>query len=116
MNDQITGRDDLTVTLPRTEALASLADARAAIDGIDAALAALLERRAEVAGAVQRLKPVGGFAGRDPERERLIVDAMAERAPSLAPGHLAKIMNAVIEAGLEAAERKNVQDPSAPPR
>ncbi|MEW2356609.1 chorismate mutase [Spirillospora sp. NPDC029432] len=105
--------EELTVALPRTDRLATLADARAAIDGIDAALAALLERRAAVAGVVQRLKPVGGFAGRDPERERLIVAAMAERAPSLAAGHLAKIMNAVIEAGLDAAERKNVQDAPA---
>ncbi|MFI0349627.1 chorismate mutase [Actinomadura sp. 9N407] len=105
-----TGIDELTLALPRTASLATLADARAAIDGIDTAIAALLERRAAVAGVVQRLKPVGGFAGRDPERERLIVAAMAEHAPSLAPGHLARIVNAVIEAGLDAAERKNVQD------
>jgi chorismate mutase len=97
--------EHLTVTLPRPHELATVPDARAAIDEIDAALAALLERRAAVAARVQRLKPVGGFAGRDPERERRIVDAMAERAPSLDPGHLTRIMNAVIEAGLDAAER-----------
>ncbi|MFC5751156.1 chorismate mutase [Actinomadura rugatobispora] len=107
----------LTVPLPRPEDLATVDDARAAIDGLDAVLAALLERRAAVAGVVQRLKPVGGFAGRDPERERRIVAAMSRHAPSLAPGHLARIMNAVIEAGLDAAERdpggrKNVQDPA----
>ncbi|XVQ13831.1 chorismate mutase [Spirillospora sp. CA-255316] len=132
--DPTTGADELlTVSLPRTEDLATVDDARAAIDGIDAVLAALLERRAAVAGVVQRLKPVGGFAGRDPERERRIVAAMSRHAPSLAPGHLARIMNAVIEAGLDAAERgpgdapddgagacpspagcerKNVQDPA----
>ncbi|GAA2407819.1 hypothetical protein GCM10010191_15350 [Actinomadura vinacea] len=120
-------RDELTVALPRTEDLATVDDARAAIDGIDTVLAALLERRAAVAGVVQRLKPVGGFAGRDPDRERRIVAAMSPHAPSLDPGHLARIMNAVIEAGLDAAEReragagelcpshsecKNVQDPA----
>ena len=107
--------DVLSVPLPRTEDLTTVEAARAAIDDLDAALAALLERRAAVAGVVQRLKPVGGFAGRDPERERRIVAAMSAHAPSLAPGHLARIMNAVIEAGLDAAERgrKNVQDPAA---
>ncbi|GAA3976756.1 hypothetical protein GCM10023085_68950 [Actinomadura viridis] len=93
----------LTVPLPRPRDLATVDDARAAIDGIDAALATLLEHRAAVAGVVQRLKPVGGFAGRDPDRERRIVAAMAEHAPSLGPERLARIMNAVIEAGLEAA-------------
>lgn len=94
----------LTVPLPQPDGLATLAAARAAIDGIDAALAVLLEHRAAVAGVVQHLKPVGGFAGRDPERERAIVAAMAERAPSLGAEGLARIVNAIIEAGLEAAQ------------
>ncbi|GLW63176.1 hypothetical protein Arub01_14200 [Actinomadura rubrobrunea] len=112
MSDQTLQHEELRVTIPRAEALATVEEARAAIDGIDAALAALLERRAAVAGVVQRLKPVGGFAGRCPDRERQIVAAMAERAPTLGPERLARIMNAVIEAGLEVAElqRRNVQD------
>lgn len=85
---------------------ASLAEARAAIDEVDAKLAVLLQRRAELAVAVQRLKPVGGFAGRNPARERQIVEAMAERAPALGPERLARIMNTVIEAGLEVAEER----------
>jgi chorismate mutase len=95
----------LRVSLPSVEDLGTVAEARAAIDGLDAALAVLLERRAEVAALVQRLKPVGGFAGRNPDRERAIVDAMAEHAPSLGRDRLMKIMNAVIEAGLDAADR-----------
>ncbi|GAA2163604.1 chorismate mutase [Actinomadura napierensis] len=95
----------LRVPLPVADDLATVAQARAAIDGLDAALAVLLERRAAVAALVQRLKPVGGFAGRNPGREREIVDAMAEHAPSLGRDHLTKIMNAVIEAGLDAADR-----------
>ncbi|MGI5159547.1 chorismate mutase [Microbispora sp. CA-102843] len=80
--------------------------ARAAIDRVDAALATLLERRAALAGRIQRLKPVGGFRGRDMERERRLVAAMARRAPSLGAGLLAPIMNAVIEAGLRLSEEK----------
>ncbi len=91
--------DDSPETIP---------DARAAIDRVDAALATLLERRAELAGVVQRLKPVGGFAGRDPGREREIVEAMASRAPRLGPDRLARIMAAVIEAGLEVSEERDL--------
>ncbi|MEV5411749.1 chorismate mutase [Thermopolyspora sp. NPDC052614] len=82
----------------------SIADARAAIDRVDAALAVLLERRAELAGRIQRLKPVGGFAGRDLDRERRLVAAMARHAPRLGEARIARIMNAVIEAGLDLAE------------
>nr|WP_067463492.1 chorismate mutase [Actinomadura macra] len=96
----------MRVRLPSLADITTLGDARAAIDGLDAALATLLERRAAVAAVVQRLKPVGGFAGRNPERERQIVEAMAEYAPSLGPERLARIMNAVIEAGLDAADER----------
>jgi len=82
--------------------------ARAAIDQVDAALATLLERRAELAGVVQRLKPVGGFAGRDLDREQRIVESMAARAPRLGPGRIARIMTAVIEAGLQASEEHDL--------
>src|SRR5690606_11672194 len=95
----------VTVPTARWAAPRTVADARAQIDRVDAALAVLLERRAELAGVVQRLKPVGGFAGRDMERERRLVAAMARRAPRLGEARLARIMNAVIEAGLELAEQ-----------
>ncbi|WP_242902053.1 chorismate mutase [Actinomadura terrae] len=110
MQDQVIGEGvsrtpsgELRVALPPVAEIGTLAEARTAIDGLDAALAVLLERRAAVAALVQRLKPVGGFAGRSPERERQIVEAMAEHAPVLGPERLARIMNAVIEAGLDAA-------------
>jgi chorismate mutase len=94
--------------LIRDEPADTLPGARAAIDRVDAALATLLQRRAELAGRVQRLKPVGGFAGRDPDREREIVEAMARRAPRLGADRLARIMNAVIEAGLDASEEHDL--------
>jgi len=83
----------------------SLPGCREAIDGVDAALASLLEYRVALAGEVQRHKPVGGHAGRDPAREAEIVHAMAHRAPSLGRDGLARIMDAVITAGLDAAEQ-----------
>nr|WP_283134010.1 chorismate mutase [Rhizohabitans arisaemae] len=92
--------------LVRPEAPDSVDAARSAIDKVDAALAVLLERRAGLAGAVQRLKPVGGFAGRDPARERALVAAMARRAPRLGAGRLGRVMKAVIEAGLEVSEEE----------
>ncbi|WP_342671494.1 chorismate mutase [Nonomuraea candida] len=92
--------------LLRDEAPATLPECRQAIDRVDAALATLLERRAALAGRVQEIKPVGGFAGRDLGRERDLVARMAVRAPSLGPARLAPIMNAVIEAGLHLAEER----------
>ncbi|MDL4770991.1 chorismate mutase [Actinomadura xylanilytica] len=105
----------LTVPLAPLDDLTTLDAARAAIDDIDAALAVLLERRAAVAGVVQRLKPVGGFAGRDPERERAIVAAMAGRAPALGAGRLARIVDVIIEAGLEAAAEAPAGPAAEPP-
>jgi chorismate mutase len=85
----------------------SLPDCREAIDRVDAALAALLEYRVTLVGEVQRHKPVSGHAGRDRAREAEIVHAMARRAPSLDRTGLAQIMDAVITAGLDAAETTN---------
>lgn len=79
--------------------------ARQAIDQVDASLANLLESRTALAALVQRLKPVGGFAGRDREREQQLVAAMARRAPQLGLARIRRIMAVVIEAGLDLAER-----------
>ncbi|MGW4644427.1 chorismate mutase [Sphaerisporangium sp. NPDC004334] len=104
-------REAVTVVgaLVRDENPATVAAAREAIDRVDAALAVLLERRAGLAGTIQRLKPVGGFAGRDMDRERRLVAAMARRAPRLGEELLAPVMNAVIEAGLHLAERERAE-------
>ncbi|MFI6923805.1 chorismate mutase [Nonomuraea spiralis] len=96
----------LVGALLRPEAPGTLAECREAIDRVDAALATLLERRAALAGVVQRLKPVGGFAGRDLARERALVARMATRAPQLGEERLAAVMNAVIEAGLHLSEER----------
>ncbi|HEU4540005.1 MAG TPA: chorismate mutase [Jiangellaceae bacterium] len=82
----------------------SLGVCREAIDRVDAVLASLLEYRVGLASEVQRHKPLGGHAGRNPGRETEIVRGMAARAPSLTRNQLATIMEAVIIAGLDAAE------------
>ena len=104
--ESVIGEAEVTCGLPTAAQVTSLEEARAAIDRVDAALATLLERRVELAGIVQRIKPVGGFAGRDMERERALVARMALRAPSLGEPGLAPIMNAVIEAGLRLSEQR----------
>ncbi|MEU8107917.1 chorismate mutase [Nonomuraea muscovyensis] len=96
----------LVGALLRPETPGTLGECREAIDRVDAALATLLERRAALAGIVQTLKPVGGFAGRDAARERALVARMARRAPELGEDRLAAVMNAVIEAGLHLAEER----------
>lgn len=86
-----------------------IAHLRGRIDVLDAELAQLLERRALVAAEVQRLKPVGYFAGWDSERERLLVERMAAHAPRLGPDRLAAIMDSVISAGLDAAQQEAIR-------
>ncbi|WP_182885101.1 chorismate mutase [Microbispora sp. H10885] len=100
----------LLAALVRPQSPRTLTEARGEIDRVDAALAVLLERRALLAARIQRLKPVGGFRGRDMERERRLVAGMARRAPRLGVRRLAPIMNAVIEAGLHAAEEERDRD------
>jgi chorismate mutase len=105
----------LVGALVRPERPATLPECRQAIDRVDAALATLLERRAALAGIVQTLKPVGGFAGRDMARERALVARMAEHAPELGEARLVPIMNAVIEAGLSLAEERSANGWSSQP-
>ncbi|WP_017587279.1 chorismate mutase [Nocardiopsis ganjiahuensis] len=96
--------DTAPATEPRTAE--QILHLRGRIDQMDAELAELLERRALVAARVQRLKPVGYFAGRDMGRERELVERMAEHAPRLGADRLAAIMDRVISAGLDAAQEE----------
>jgi chorismate mutase/GNAT superfamily N-acetyltransferase len=79
-----------------------LAVVRRRIDALDDRLAELLNERALLTAAAQRSKPVGGHAGRDPDREAEIVARMAVRAPDLGERGLAAVMHAVITASLDA--------------
>lgn len=79
---------------------------RRQVDTVDDELVGLLDRRAALTRAIQSVKPVGGQAGRDPEREAEIVARMAARSELLDPDLLGRIMREVITAGLTAAERR----------
>lgn len=106
--------DTTTLLTPvvRPEHPPTLLGCRDAIDRVDSALATLLDYRASLAAEVQRHKPVPGYAGRDPQREAEIVDRMAVRAPRLGHEGVERIMTAVIEAGLDAAERRTPAPPA----
>lgn len=79
---------------------------RRRIDEIDASLAGLLQRRAELTAAVQRRKLARDRDAwpppRDPDRERQIAEAMSELAPSLGVERLARIMDVVIAESIAA--------------
>jgi chorismate mutase len=88
---------DLRMAWPGTEPLAFY---RSLIDGVDAELGELLNRRAALTAAVQ---PHKGSAGRDAEREREIARALVRRAPILGEERLLRILHTIITESLEAA-------------
>ena len=73
---------------------------RGLIDEVDEQLGDLLARRAALTRAVQGQK---GDAARDPEREREIAAALAQRAPALGHDRLARIVQAIITESIDAA-------------
>ena len=72
---------------------------RGLIDEVDADLGDVLARRAALTRAVQPHKPV---AERDPDRERAIAEALAQRAPALGPDRLHRIVDTIITETLAA--------------
>jgi chorismate mutase/ribosomal protein S18 acetylase RimI-like enzyme len=104
------GAPDVEMLWPGRDPLGTV---RRRIDAVDDRLADLLDERALLTAAAQRLKHVGGHAGRDPDREAQIAARMAQRAPDLGEAALTRIMQAVIEAGLDAV-RERERGPDAP--
>ena len=92
---------DIMTAWPGPEPLVFL---RRLVDQVDAELGPLLERRSTLTAAIQRIKPVGGQAGRDPERERQIALLMAEHAPRLGAERLQRIVHTIITESLDAAD------------
>ncbi len=93
---------DLRMAWPGGDPVAYL---RRQVDDVDDELARVLARRAALTAAIQAHKEVPGEPGRDPGREAQIVARMAVHAPALGRAGLARIVDAVITASLEAAER-----------
>lgn len=100
------GAPDLHLVWPGEDAVTFL---RTQIDATDRELAEVLARRFALTAGIQHQKEAAGLgaghAGRDPEREREIVERMVAHAPGLATSALATIMDAVISESLTAWER-----------
>lgn len=88
---------DIKMAWPGAEPLTFF---RRLIDEVDEELGDLLARRCALTGAVQQHKH---DATRDPARERVIAEAMAERAPGLGAERLARIVDVIITESLDAA-------------
>ena len=79
---------------------------RSQVDDADDELALVLARRAALTARIQDHKEVRGHEGRDPVREAEIVQRLATKAPALGVEGWARVLEAVIAASLDAAERR----------
>jgi chorismate mutase/GNAT superfamily N-acetyltransferase len=80
---------------------------RGQVDEADDELAAVLARRAALTARIQEHKHVRGHEGRDPAREAEIVQRLTAKAPALGTEGWARVVDAVIHASLDAAERES---------
>jgi chorismate mutase/GNAT superfamily N-acetyltransferase len=87
-----------------------LAYLRTQVDKADADLALVLSRRAALTARIQEHKHVRGHEGRDPAREAEIVARLVAKAPALGTDGWARVVEAVITASLDAAERSAERD------
>ena len=79
----------------------SLDDLRSRIDSIDDQILALLEQRAEVVARVARAKGEAGLPAYDPERERAVLDRLAQRGAGRFPREsIARVYREVMSACL----------------
>jgi 3-deoxy-7-phosphoheptulonate synthase len=86
------------VTSARPLPATTVDQCRAAIDGVDTALAQLLERRATLVARVERIKLDAGVPIRDRRREAEVTERVALLAPQLGHAGAAAVMSAVIDA------------------
>jgi GNAT superfamily N-acetyltransferase/chorismate mutase len=83
-----------------------MADRRTQVDETADDLALVLARRAALTARIQEHKEVPGHEGRDPAREAEIVERLVATAPALGTEGWTRILEAVITASLDAAERR----------
>jgi chorismate mutase len=95
---EIVRSTQLLVTQARPSPVTTVEQCRTAIDGVDAVLAQLLERRATLVSRVERIKLEQGVAIRDRRREAEVTARVALLAPQLGQAGAAAIMSAVIDA------------------
>jgi 3-deoxy-7-phosphoheptulonate synthase len=89
---------ELIAAMARPSPAASVEECRTAIDGVDSALARLLERRATLVARVERIKLETGVPIRDLRREAEVTDRVARLAPQLGRNGATAVMTAVIDA------------------
>lgn len=101
------GAPDIRMVWPGERPLAGL---RRWIDEVDADLAELLARRFALTAAVQgekrRAGEPAGHAGRDPGREREIVERMVAHSPGLDADRIGRVMGTIIGESLEEWQRR----------
>jgi chorismate mutase/GNAT superfamily N-acetyltransferase len=97
------GAPDVRMVWPGPDPMSFL---RHQIDQVDHDLADLVNRRIALTAAVQPLKETPGHAGRDAERERQIAERLAARTPGLDEETWEPIVAALVETGLDVAERR----------
>jgi 3-deoxy-7-phosphoheptulonate synthase len=95
---EIVRATELLVTSARPSAAATVDQCRTAIDGVDSALARLLERRATLVARIERIKLDAGVPIRDRRREAEVTARVARLAPQLGRAGATAIMTAVIDA------------------
>jgi 3-deoxy-7-phosphoheptulonate synthase len=89
---------ELLAASARPSPATTIGQCRDAIDGVDSALARLLERRATLVAQVTRIKLDAGVPIRDRRREADVTSRVAQLAPHLGPAGAAAVMSAVIDA------------------
>jgi len=90
------------VTLTRSPAAATLAEARGSIDAIDDAILRLVEHRATVVGAVQRHKARSRQPARDGGRERDMLARLQQHAIRLDDAAVSTLLHTIINVCLDA--------------
>ncbi len=88
---------ELLVALARPSPASTIRECRDAIDGVDAALARLLERRAMLVARVERTKLDSGVPIRDQGRETEVMQRVVRLAPHLGQAGATAVMSAVID-------------------
>ena len=94
---------ELLVASARPSPATTIGQCRDAIDGVDSALARLLERRATLVARVERIKLDSGVPIRDHGREAEVTQRVVRLAPNLGQAGVTAVMSAVIDACIATA-------------
>ncbi len=100
---EVVAAAQLLAASARPSPATTIGQCRDAIDGVNSALARLLERRATLVARVARIKLDAGVPIRDRRREADVISRVAVLAPRLGQAGAAAVMSAVIDACIATA-------------